>query len=366
MSFIKNLLGKKDNKIKSYDDFWTWFQNNEKSFFKVVKGSGNVERDFFRKLSPKLDELKDGYFYLTGMLDDNTAELVLTADGKIKNLIFIEELVNSAPAISGWKFTAHKPALDIKNVNIDMAGYQFNQGNLSFYPNENSNYPDQIEITVIHNDLTDDNKDAITNGVYIFLDNFLGELNFATVIDYLNVAGKKDKEHELIPIKKLKEYLIWREKEFVEKYEGIRHDTENDNYTGFEARLENGNPLIATINTDLINWDSRTSHPWILKIEIKYGDSSNNGMPNESTYVLLDEIENEINSDLKDFDGYLNIGRQTADGGREIYLACRDFRKASKVTHTVLQKYSDKGGLDMDYKIYKDKYWRTFNRFTRR
>jgi hypothetical protein len=350
MSLLKNLLGKKDNKIKSYNDFWTWFQENEKSFFKVVKGSDNIERDFFRKISPKLDELKDGYVYLTGMLDDNTVELVFTADGRIKNLIFIEELVNSAPSINGWKFTAHKPALDIENVNIDMAGHQFNHENLSFYPNANPSYPDEIEITVVHTDLTEDNRKDITNGVFIFLDNFLGELNFATVIDFLNVEGKKDTEQELIPIKKLKDYLIWREKEFIEKYEGIRYDTENDNYAAFESRLENGNALIAIINTDLVNWDSRTSHPWILKVDIKYGDSSNNGMPDESTYALLDEIENEVNADLKDFDGYLNIGRQTADGVREIYFACKEFRKASKVTHNIIQKYADKDNLEWTMK----------------
>ena len=35
---------------------------------------------------------------------------------------------------------------------------------------------------------------------------------------------------ELIPISKLKDFLTWREKEFIEKYEGTRHNTENDSY----------------------------------------------------------------------------------------------------------------------------------------
>src|SRR5687767_6937132 len=109
MSFLKNIFTTKEQPIRSYTDFWNWFQKNEKKFFEVVKGHRDIENQFFAKLSPKLSELKDGFFYLTGMFDDHTAELVFTADGAIKNFVFIEELVHTAPTIKGWKFTALKP-----------------------------------------------------------------------------------------------------------------------------------------------------------------------------------------------------------------------------------------------------------------
>ncbi|MBD1365051.1 DUF695 domain-containing protein [Mucilaginibacter sp. ZT4R22] len=361
MSFLKKLFSKKEQPIKSYDNFWDWFVANEKDFFTAVKHGKYIESEFFDKLSPKLAELKDGFFFLTGMLDDNTAELVLTADGNIKNIAFVEELVSEAPKIEGWKFTALKPALDIKDVTISMAGYKFASDNLFFYADEVIGYPDEIHIRVIHSDFNESNKAEITNGTYIFLDNMLGELNFATTIDDLKIMGKNDAEKELIPIEKLKSYLIWREKEFIEKYEGIRRDTENDNYSSFKAELPNGNPMIAIINADLLNWDSKASHPWILNIEIKYDGKNNNGMPDEATYQLLDQIEDEITSELKDLDGYLNIGRETADSVREIYFACKDFRKPSKVMHAIQQKYAHRLAIDFD--TYKDKYWQSLNRF---
>src|SRR5688572_18250315 len=143
MSFLKSIFKTKDDPIQSYEDFWSWFRRHERAFYKVVKGQGNIEKDFFDKLSPKLNELKDGFWYLTGMYDDNTAELVITADGIIKNIVFVEELINSAPNIDGWKFTSLKPALDIKDVSIKMAGYKFDNENLSFYSNDNANYPDE-------------------------------------------------------------------------------------------------------------------------------------------------------------------------------------------------------------------------------
>ncbi|MFN7654749.1 MAG: DUF695 domain-containing protein [Cyclobacteriaceae bacterium] len=361
MSFIKKIFGKKETPIKSYIDFWNWFQENEKDFFNVVKKNRDFEKDFFDKLSPKLAELKDGYFYLTGMYDDNTVELVLTADGNPKNIVFVEELVEQAPQINGWKFTALKPALDIENVDISMAGYKFNKENLFFYSNDYEDYPDEIDICVIHNELTEDNKHQIGAGTYIFLDNYLGELDLLNNIDNIKVIGRSEAEKELIPITKLKDFLTWRQKEFIEKYSALRHNTDKDIYSSLEAELNNGRSLIAVVNSTLLDWNSKASHPWILNVEIKYDGNDNNGMPDKNTYQLLDEFEEQIMVELRDFDGYLNIGRQTADNSREIYFACTDFRKPSKTLHSLTQKYSHK--LDINYDIYKDKYWQSFERF---
>ena len=362
MNFLKTLFGKKKEAVKSYEDFWNWFKKEEASFSKVVKEKGNVDKVFFSKLSPKLAELKEGFFFSTGMYDDTTVELVITADGSIKLIAFVEELINAAPKLAGWKFTALKPPLDIADVNIAMAGFEFNRNNLHFYENRLPAYPDEIDITVVHDDLTDDNREIIVNGTYIFLDNYIGELDFVTTIDNISIFSKNEATEALIPINKLKDFLTWREKEFVEKYDGLRYDTENDNYSGLEAKLENGNALIALINTDLLTWDCKASHPWILNIQIKYDGANYNGMPDERIYALMSDIEKEITDELKDFDGYLNIGRQTADNKREIYFACREFRKPSKVLLKIQQKYGE--SIDLDYDIYKDKYWQSFNRFT--
>jgi hypothetical protein len=363
MSLLKNIFSKKAPPIKSYEEFWNWFRKHEKTFFNAVQKHKNVEKDFFDKMSPKLGELKDGFFYLTGMYDDHTAELVLTADGNVKNIVFVEELIEAAPHIDGWRFTALKPALDIQDVGIEMGGHQFNNENLSFYSNDDSNYPDEIDITIVHNDLDEGNRDTIINGTYIFLDNFLGELKFVTTIDNSTVVGKNEAEKELVPIEKLKGFLIWREKEFVERHENINRSTADDNYSILEAELQSGKPLIAAINTDLLSWDNKASHPWILHLEIKYDGEDNNGFPDKMTYELLDEIEDRLVTELKDVDGYLNIGRQTADSIREIYFACKDFRKPSKIAYNLCDDYQTR--IKIDYDIYIDKYWRTFNRFNR-
>lgn len=359
MSFLKKIFGTKDRPVRSYGDFWDWFRKNEKDFHKVVKQGGDVETEFFNKLQPRLRDMREGYWYLTGMCDENTVELVFTADGVVKNFVFIEELVQAAPAIPGWKFTAFKPALGAGS-SIEMDGINFGSDNTWFYANEVAEYPDEIDITIVHENFSAATKDTVTNGVYIQLDNMLGELNFATSIDILSVVSKDEAKKELIPIDKLEDFLVWRQKEFVEKYQGTRYDTENDKYISLEAQLQNGNYIVCIMDEDLLHWDSKASHPWIAVVTIKYDGSSSNGMPTQKIMSQMEQMESEILSELKDADGYLNIGRETGNNERQVFFACKEFRKPSKVLDAVQRKYP---GTDMTFDIYKDKYWQSFDRF---
>ena len=63
MSALKNIFNKKEDLVHSFEGFWNWFQENEKSFFKVIKEEGNIEKVFFNKLSAKLNKLKGGFFF---------------------------------------------------------------------------------------------------------------------------------------------------------------------------------------------------------------------------------------------------------------------------------------------------------------
>lgn len=355
------MLFKKKQENADYNEFWKWFQIHQKKFHDIISSENNIEEDFFDPLSEHLDKITDGIFYLTGMYDETTVELILTPDGNINKIIFIEELVMLAPQIDGWIFTALKPALDINDVCIEMDDYVFDKSNLSFYANENLKYPDEIDITIVHPDFNEEKEPAIANGIFLFLDNYLGELYSTTTIDSIQIIGPNEVSKELIPIAKLKDYLKWREKEFIEKYDGIRYGIDNDKYAIFNAESKSGNPFIAMINTDLLQWNSKASHPWMLNITIKFDGKHNNGMPDKKTQILLDKIEDEITEKLKDLDGNLNIGRETGENTREIYIACKDFRMPSKALSNTVEKYASK--IEIDFDIYKDKYWQTLNRF---
>ncbi len=361
MSFLTNLFSKKEITINTNEDFWKWFAANSKTFYAVIKSRKRFKEDFFDKLSQKLDELKVGYFCQTGMLNENTVELILTAEGTIKNMAFVEDLVADAPEIPGWKFTAHKPEMGIDRLAINARGYTFNKDNLSFYADEIVGCPDEISLVVAHNELTAENQKEISIGIYIFLDNYLGEIRSNTTIDDLRILPKSETTEELIPIEKLKSYLIWREKEFTEEYNNMVIDISEHQHVSMGATLSNGSPLLAAINTDLLKWDNKASHPWILKFEMSFNGSAHNGLPDSQTHKLLCEIEEEVELQFKDFNGHLYLGRETSEGVRTIYLACNEFRDCSRIAHKVVEQY--KPFIDIIYDIYKDKYWQSLSQY---
>ena len=362
MSFLKKLFGAKEKPaVTDYASFWSWFSQNAASFYDIVKGQRLVEQKFLDKIIPVLKQIDDSFFCLVGMYDDSTAEMVITTDGVVKSIVFAEEITAAAPTLQGWKFTALKPPLGFE-MNINMDGYEFSNENLYFTNNNLSGYPDEIDITLVHNDYTEENKNIIGNGSLIYLDNALGELNTVLLIDNVSISGIPAEQKELIPITKLNEFLVWRQKEFVEKYKAVRYNTENDEYSALEAQDEKGLPVLAIVDKALLDWDAKPSHPWLMTIDITYDGKKTNGMPSPDVYALMSQFEEELLKSLPDSEGYLNLGRETYNNKRTGYFACKEFRQASKSTRELITNYRQK--LNIEYDIYKDKYWRTMNRYS--
>ena|SRR6218665_171325 len=357
---MKNIFNYNQDLVNACTVFWNWFCENEKKFYNALSERKNVENDFFNPLTDTLDKLREGLYFVAGMPDKQTAELIFTAEGKSKHFVFVEALVALAPEIPGWKFVALKPA-NIGNMRIRMDEYIFSTENIWFYSNIHKAYPDKIDIMIVHKDYTEENKDLITNGCFLLLENLLGEINFASVIDAAKVCGAAEATEELVPVTKLNAFIEWRQKEFIEKYEDVTHNTGGDAYSTLEATLKNGDSVVATVNTDLLAWDKKASHPWLALVEIMYDGSQNYGMPSPEVVPLLEQIENDLMEQLKDSEGYLFIARQTGEGAREIHFACKEFRKISLVITEIIRKYADR--IDMDYEIYKDKYWISMNRY---
>lgn len=345
---------------EKYGAFWEWFVQYEQQFYEAVKGQKDIENIFFAKLSPRLHDLQEGIFFLTGMYDKETVELILTPDGNLKNIVFVEELVDKAPQLPNWQFTALKPPTNIESASIEIGDLRFGAENLHFYANDHPAYPDEIDLTIVYDNFSEAQSELITNGIYIFLDNYLGELKSVTLIDNINIIGKESAEQDLVPITKLKDFLIWREKEFIEKYEENYHSSDQDQFTMYEAELENGLPLIASMNTSLLNWDNKPSHPFIARILIPY-EGNDNGMPTQEIFDLTNAFEDSLMKELPAEKGYLHIGRQTGDGMKEIYFVAKEFRQLSKTIQHNINAFSN--DLNFFYEIYKDKYWQTFERY---
>lgn len=341
------------------DDFWNWFAERSDYFFDIVKGQNDVAKSLVNPVVERLSIIRSGYYVLVGLVEDDLAELIITADGDVRVIPFIEKLVASAPKIENWKITALKPPSDLDDFAVNFSQGKLSADTLHFIFKEEKEFPDLLNIDVVHESITDLNRGLFEQGIFIFLENYIGELECLELIDGIKIKAESEAQGELISMHKLASFLKWRNKEQIEKYDQIRHSSDDDTYTGYETKLESGHSLITTLNTNLLHWEHVAAYPWITIVIVKLNNSKN-GMPTEEENKRLYDLEEDLNLQLNEDRMCLNIGRQTGDNKREIYYASKDFR----VSAVVLDKISKSNiGFQLDYEIYKDKYWQTFKRF---
>src|SRR5438105_6585545 len=169
MSFLKKIFGSKQ-KTEGLDmeDFWSWFSRHAAEFHRVVRNNEQVDSAFLEKIMPKLQNLNNQFYCLTGMCDEETAELIITTDGVIKSFVFVEELVAAAPLIPGWRFTALKPPTNIRSFSLNMSDYKFDNSNIQFCYNDSEEYPDEIDITLLCDHYREENEESVTQGCLLF------------------------------------------------------------------------------------------------------------------------------------------------------------------------------------------------------
>jgi Family of unknown function (DUF695) len=359
MNFFKKIFGTKTEiNIETNQDFWDWFVKNEQIFFKSIQEKDEIVEKVLDKIIPKLQMLNEQFFCQVGKESDTLAGIDISAEGDIKTFVFVEELIKSAPKLPNWQFQALKPATP-KGFGISMHGYDFSDENIHFFAVNHKDYPDEIDITLVHDDYREDNKKEVGQGCLIYLDALLGELNTAVLIDSVSTDSNKE-NNELIPIEKLEDYLKWREAEFVERYKSVRHSDEDDAFSSYEFEDKEENSHIAIMNKTLLEWDVKPSHPWMMPLDFEY-EGNENGMPDDETFEKMNAFEDELVALLPCADGYLNIGRRTGNNTRTTYFACKDFRHSSKCVSALIKKYEP--SLKIDYSIYRDKYWMTLENY---
>ncbi len=341
--------------------FWKWFGAHAAKFKIVLERNENVEDELFNPLSTAFQAFKADIFFLLGHRNNETAELIITADGNVKNFYLIDAIVAEAPTISGWQITAHKKPLDLDALAIKIGQLLFDKNTLYFVPVMHEHYPDLIDINIVYTAYDPKELTSIQQGVFLFLDNYLGELKFVQSIDQIKIIATPEDKSQMIPIEKLVDYINWRETEFVEKYTSSQSYQLHEAYNVLTATLENNQQLVAIINTALLEWDAKASHPWIGIFSITFNANTPNGFPDDAMHTQLEQIEHNICLQLKEKQGVLYLGRQTLNSTRELFFTAKDYVYISKIFYAAKNHFEPQFEIHTD--IFKDKYWVTFDKY---
>ncbi|WP_183558762.1 hypothetical protein [Mucilaginibacter sp. SP1R1] len=134
----------------------------------------------------------DKLFFEIGGWPDRDQELIITADGDINYFERVEELINDAPEIKGWIFTAFIQPTDLDYASnfedVDLKPFE-----MWFLPLDNKNNPKSIGLRICLPNY-DSVKDSewLEAAVYKVLNTVLGEKSFANDVDYIEIKHLPD------------------------------------------------------------------------------------------------------------------------------------------------------------------------------
>lgn len=87
--------------------FWLWFKKNETNLRKV----DGPEHPYFKILSRQLHSFDPNIAFEIGKQNNDPHEFIVSADGIKEFAPRVLQLIDVAPAIDGWKFTAFRPPM---------------------------------------------------------------------------------------------------------------------------------------------------------------------------------------------------------------------------------------------------------------
>ncbi|MCW3072063.1 MAG: hypothetical protein JWO44_1953 [Bacteroidetes bacterium] len=195
--------------MKTAEEFWDWFRMNHHPYL-FVNEVENAERErLFDLFIEQLHAYCEGLYFEMGGNPKEDQELIISAEGIEKRFHKVEELVDKAPVIPGWKVIAFKQPKG-EGFKTEYNGIVFDPENIYFMPLENSKEPQLIGIKVFVAGFEEETKNDFIAGTYLMLDGLIGEKSVTLDIDYLDIKGMPENEEGIVGIKQLAAYIMWK------------------------------------------------------------------------------------------------------------------------------------------------------------
>jgi len=169
------------------EKFWNWFGQKQNKFLFLSEVSEiekeNLLDEFLKELHNYHDEI---YFEIGGHPDDEKVELIISAEGFLKNFPAVEMLVECAPIYKNWDVIAFKPPMG-KGFKLNFGGKVFDPEKIIYIPLSAKENPKAVGVNVCYSDFEESEREVFINGTYLILDTILGEKSTTLDIDHLEV-----------------------------------------------------------------------------------------------------------------------------------------------------------------------------------
>ena len=166
--------------------FWQWFEDHNEQLIAMGDLEEKQRHELENALQYQLTKYCAGLAYEMGEPTANGRTLIFTAEGDTDLFRYVVELVDSAPDLDWWKFTAFKQPLGTE-LKVRFDRYLFDTRKMYFQQLECEEEPDMLGLRIAVEGSKPDDEDFQV-GVYVTLEALMGEFDCATLIGYMETV----------------------------------------------------------------------------------------------------------------------------------------------------------------------------------
>ena len=195
-------------------DFWNWFKANNAKFMNLNNPelSDEAKEVLLDEFLEHLHEYCDVLYFEIGGKHGEEQELIITAEGDTEYFDKVDELIDAAPIIHNWIYTAFMQPGELPHTSV-YEDVELKPLEIYFLPLDNKNQPKSIGLRIcLPNYEQVQESEWLKAAVYKLLDHVLGEKVFALDIDYININILPDNPEEkgMMELEDLPRFIKWK------------------------------------------------------------------------------------------------------------------------------------------------------------
>ena len=188
--------------------FWTWFSSNADRLrrdFAAAEAADEI-LPVIERIRVELHRYDERLFPLIGIDDDDTPELIITAEGDAHAFRSVFELTKAAPKLDDWRIVPLKPRVSASEAfrSIEVGGEELSLDETRFVMASNGV---EVELAILVDDYADEAEECLRYLALALVECLIGERDLATRVNALDVIRLSDFReaagHEGRPIREL-------------------------------------------------------------------------------------------------------------------------------------------------------------------
>ena len=189
--------------------FWQWFEDHNEQLIAMGDLEEKQRHELENALQYQLTKYCAGLAYEMGEPTANGRTLIFTAEGDTDLFRYVVELVDSAPDLDWWQFTAFKQPLGTE-LKVRFDRYLFDTRKMYFQQLECEEEPDMLGLRIAVEGSKPDDEDFQV-GVYVTLEALMGEFDCATLIGYMETVPVPEEPFKsgFQPLDDLPKFVEW-------------------------------------------------------------------------------------------------------------------------------------------------------------